>query len=165
MKHFSESVEIAVDPQTVWRALTDPKEVVCWDTGIVEALDAPPDYPSAGQHVRWRYRLGPLFLVLHDRPILVETASTFASSIQLGPFDFEEIYTLQRIAASATELTAELSLTSRIPLLGSLVERIVGQPLARATVRTALAAIKCHCENHVELFGTGHQVPVQIKEK
>jgi hypothetical protein len=146
MKYFAESVEIAVHPQRVWQALTNPNEVICWDTGIIEALDAPPDYPSAGQHVRWRYRFGPLRLVLHDRPTLVETASTLASSIRLGPFEFEETYKLRRIAASVTELTAELSLTSRIPLLGSLIESVAGQPLARATVRTSLTAIKHHCE-------------------
>ncbi len=146
MKHFSETLEIAADPMRVWQALTNPKEVVCWDTGILEALDAPSDYPSAGQHVRWRYRFGPLFLTLHDRPSLVEKASTLASSIQLGPFDFEETYTLHEITASSTALTAELSLVCRIPIFGLLIESVVGQPLARATVRTSLAAIKRHCE-------------------
>lgn len=72
--------------------------------------------------------------------------SILASSIRLGPFDFEETYQLRGIAASATELTAQLSLSCRIALLGPLIERIVGQPLARATVRTSLAAIKRHCE-------------------
>ncbi len=129
MKQFSESIEIAVHPQRVWQALTNPKEVVCWDLGGIEALDAPADYPSAGQHVRWRYRLGPLPLVLHDRPTRVEIESILASSIRLGPFDFEETYQLRRTA-----------------LLGPLIERIAGQPLARATVRTSLAAIKRHCE-------------------
>jgi hypothetical protein len=146
MKYFSESVEIAVLPDRVWQALTRPDEVVCWDTGIVRPLDAPADYPKAGQHVRWQYRLGPLPLVLHDHPTLVQPSSTFGSSIRLGPFDFKEIYTLRMFGTSATELTAELSLTSRIPLLGSLIERVVGEPLARATVRTSLAAIKRHCE-------------------
>ena len=119
---------------------------VLGDTGIVRPLDAPSDYPKAGQHVRWQYRLGPLPLVLYDHPTLVEAPLTFASSIRLGPFDFKEIYTLRGLENSATELTAELSLTSRTPLLGSLIERIVGAPLARATVRTSLAAIKRHCE-------------------
>jgi hypothetical protein len=147
MKTFAESVEIAVPPARVWQALTRPDEVVCWDTGIVEPLDAPPDYPKAGQHVRWQYRLGPLPLVLYDHPTRVEPTSTFASTIRLGPFDFKEIYTLRGHGTPATELTAELSLTSRIPLLGSLIERVLGARLARATVRTSLAAIKRHCED------------------
>ena len=146
MRTFAETIEIAADPERVWRALSTPAEVVCWDTGVVEPLDAPPDYPRAGQHVRWRYRLGPLPLILHDRPTHAEPPSVLRSSIRLGPFDFDETYTLCDTGSSATQLTAELSLASAIPILGSLLERIVGQPLARSTVRSSLAAIKRHCE-------------------
>ena len=49
MKTFSESVEIAVPPDRVWQALTRPEEVVCWDTGIVEPLDAL--WPTPGPRV------------------------------------------------------------------------------------------------------------------
>jgi len=146
VRTFSETVEIDADPERVWRALSVPAEVVCWDTGVVEPLDAPRDYPRAGQHVRWRYRLGPLPLILHDRPTRVEPASVLRSSIRLGPFDFDETYTLRGSGSSATQLTAELSMASTFPILGSLLERIVGQPLARSTVRSSLAAIKRHCE-------------------
>ena len=146
MHRFEESVEIDVDRERVWRALSDPEEVVCWDTGIVEPLDAPGDYPRAGQHVRWRYRLGPLPLILHDRPTRVEPPSILGSSIRLGPFEFEEVYTIRAEGVSTTKLTAALSLSSRVPILGGLLERVAGQPLARATVRSSLAAIKRHCE-------------------
>jgi hypothetical protein len=146
MRTFEESVEIAADLDRVWRALSTPDEVVCWDTGVLEPLDAPPDYPRAGQHVRWRYRLGPLRLTLHDRPSRVEVGSLLRSSIRLGPFDFVETYTLRDDGPSTTRLTAELVLTSNLPVLGSVLERVVGQPLARSTVRTSLAAIKRHCE-------------------
>jgi hypothetical protein len=37
-------------------------------------------------------------------------------------------------------------LSSTVPVVGSLLERVVGQPLARSTVRRSLAAIKRHCE-------------------
>jgi hypothetical protein len=146
VRTFAETIEIAADPERVWRALSIPAEVVCWDTGVVEPLDAPPDYPRAGQHVRWRYCLGPLPLILHDRPTQVERASVLRSAIRLGPFDFDEIYTLRENGSAATQLTAELSVASTVPILGSLLERIVGQPLARSTVRSSLAAIKRHCE-------------------
>jgi len=146
---FAESIEIAADPERVWRALSVPAEVVCWDTGVVEPLDAPPDYPRAGQHVRWRYSLGPLPLILHDRPTRVEPASVLRSSIRLGPFDFDEIYTLIGQGSSATRLTAELTLASTVPILGSLLEWLVGRPLARSTVRSSLAGIKRHCERPV----------------
>ncbi len=146
MRSFSETIEIGADVHRVWRALSTPSEVVCWDTGIIEPLDAPPDYPRTGQHVRWRYRFGPLPLVLHDHPTQVEPASVLRSSIRLGPFDFDETYTLRDKGPSATELTAKLSLTSTVPVLGALLERILGLPLARSTVRSSLAAIKRHCE-------------------
>jgi len=146
---FAETIEIAADRERVWRALSIPAEVVCWDTGVVEPLDAPPDYPCAGQHVRWRDRLGPLPLILHDRPTRVEPASVLRSSIRLGLFDFDETYTLRDKGSFATQLTAELSLSSTVPVLGSLLERIVGQPLARSTVRRSLGAIKRHCERPV----------------
>ena len=146
MRSFEETVEIAADRERVWRALSIPAEVVCWDTGVVAPLDAPPDYPRAGQHVRWRYRLGPLRLTLHDRPTRVEPASVLRSSIRLGPFDFDETYTLRESGASLTQLTAELSISSVFPVLGPILERTLGEPLARSTVRTSLAAIQRHCE-------------------
>ena len=147
---FSETVKIEADPERVWRALTTPSEVVCWDTGIVEPLDAPADYPAPGQHVRWRYRLGPLSFTLHDRLTEVEPCSRFRSSIRLGPFDFDETYTLSRVGSSGTELEARLSVSSRASVLGALLERVVGQPLARSTVRTSLAAIRRHCEQRAD---------------
>lgn len=146
MLALAETVVIAASPERVWRALTVPAEVVCWDTGIIEPLDAPHDYPRPGQYVRWRYRLGPLPLILHDRPTRVEPGSVLRASIRLGPFDFDETYTLSTANPFATTLTAELSVASRVPLVGSLLARVVGQPLARSTVHKSLAAIRRHCE-------------------
>lgn len=146
MLKFVESVDVVASPERVWRALTVPAEVVRWDTGVVEPLDAPPDYPRAGQHVRWRYQLGPLRLVLHDRPTEVAVGSRLRSSIRLGPFDFDETYELTPLGSSSTRLTAELSLESRVPMVGALLERIVGRPLARSIVSTSLEAIRRHCE-------------------
>jgi len=146
LQTFEETIEIGADPQRVWRALTLPAEVVCWDTGVVAPLDAPADYPRVGQHVRWRYRFGPLRLTLHDRPSEVEPDSVLRSLIRLGPFDFDETYTLRGSATSTTQLTAAMSVVCRIPVLAPLLERLVGRSLARSTVRSSLAAIKLHCE-------------------
>jgi uncharacterized protein YndB with AHSA1/START domain len=146
LRTFAETIEIDATRQRVWRALSTPAEVVRWDAGVIEPLDAPHDYPRAGQHVRWRYRLGPVPLILHDRPTRVDPASVLRSSIRLGLFDFDETYTLRDQGSAGTRLTAELSLASTIPVLGSLLERVLGQPLARSTVRTSLTAIKRHCE-------------------
>ena len=144
---IAERIVIAADRERIWRALTDPAEVICWDTGIVAPLDAPPDYPRPGQHVRWRYRFGPLPLILHDRPTRVEANALLRSSIRLGPFDFDETYTLSSPQARQTMLTAELSVASPVPVIGALLARLIGLPLGRATVRTSLAAIRRHCES------------------
>ncbi|MDP3938960.1 MAG: hypothetical protein Q8R92_12620 [Deltaproteobacteria bacterium] len=147
MRRFRESIEIATARERVWRALSIPAEVVCWDAAIVEPLDAPLDYPRAGQHVRWRYRLGPVPFILHDHPTLVEPPSVLRSSLRLWVFDFDETYTIRYKGASAARLTAELSVSCAVPILGSSLERIFGMPLARSTVRNSLAAIKLYCEH------------------
>jgi hypothetical protein len=146
MQHVSDTIDIAAGRERIWRALCLPAEVIRWDTGVIAPLDAPTDYPRPGQHVRWRYRLGSLPLLLHDRPIQVEHAELLRSAIRLGPFDFDETYTLQERDASTTRLTAALSVSSHVPLLGGLLERILGWPLARATVHESLLALKQHCE-------------------
>jgi hypothetical protein len=146
MLTFRDSTQIAADRARIWRALTIPSEVIQWDTGVVAPLDAPPEYPSAGQRVRWRYRLGPIALVLHDEPLEVLPEETFRSSIRLGPFHFDETYSIASQAAGRSELTVELSVASAVPLVGALLVRLAGYPLARATVRTSLRSIKRHCE-------------------
>ena len=146
MIEFIESVRIAAPVARVWSALTNPAEVVQWDTGVQAPLDAPADYPRPGQHVRWSYRLGPMPLVLHDRPSEVVPNRTLRSSIQLGPFEFDETYTLESPAEDRTELSARLCLWSAVPLIGGVLERTLGRPLARSTVRQSLAAIRVHCE-------------------
>jgi uncharacterized protein YndB with AHSA1/START domain len=143
---FRESIHVAADPERIWQALTVPDEVVQWDTGVVEPLDAPPDYPRPGQQVRWRYRLGPFPMVLQDRPVEVVACQTFRSSIGLGPFQFAETYTIAPEGGGRSVLTAELSVRSPVPLVGVLLTYLVGYPLARATVRSSLRAIQRHCQ-------------------
>lgn len=147
MPEFREKVRIASGVDRVWRALTDPAEVTQWDTGVVEPLDAPHDYPRPGQHVRWRYRLGVLPMTLHDRPSEVVENSVLRSQIRLGPFDFDETYDLVSVAQDASELSARMLVSCPLPVLGALLARTIGLPLARATVRQSLAAIRRHCES------------------
>ena len=147
MIEFTETVQIDTSVERVWRALTLPAEVVQWDSGIIEPIDAPSDYPQPGQHVRWRYRLGPVPLILHDCPTEVLQDSTLRSSIVLGPFSFDETYRLRSPESSTTLLSARLTVSSNLPVIGLLLERVAGAPLARTTVRSSLRAIKRHCES------------------
>src|SRR5690348_2354304 len=91
---FTLAVTIAAPASRVWRALCEPGEVVRWDSGVVEALDAPPDYPRAGQHVRWRTGSG-RFRILHDRPLEVVPEQRLRSRLALGPWRYDETYTIE----------------------------------------------------------------------
>jgi uncharacterized protein YndB with AHSA1/START domain len=144
MYRFAISTGIAAPPARVWRALCDPAEVVQWDTGVVEALDAPPDYPQPGQHVRWRYRNGPV-RILHDRPQEVVPERTLRSRISLGPVWFDETYALEP-AADGCRLTATMRVRAPLPPLGLLIERLYAGPQARRAVDASLRALKRHCE-------------------
>jgi hypothetical protein len=138
------TVHIDAPSQRVWQALCDPAEVVQWDTGVAAALDAPADYPQPGQHVRWRYRNGP-FRILHDRPQDVVAARRLRSLLALGPFRFDETYTLES-RNTGCQLTATLRVVVPLPALGRLIERFYIGPRTRDAVGASLDAIKRHCE-------------------
>jgi uncharacterized protein YndB with AHSA1/START domain len=143
---FTLDVDIAASPARVWRALSDPSEVVCWDTGIVAPLDAPPDHPQPGQHVRWRYRNGP-FRTLHDRPQGVVPERTFRSLIAVGPGRFDETYALTERSGGGTHLAAAMTVHVPLPAVGGLLERSYLGPMSRSTVDRSLAAITSFCES------------------
>lgn len=141
---FSLTTSIDARPSTVWRALCLPQEVVKWDTGVTKALDAPPDYPQVGQHVRWQYAAGP-FRTLHDRPQEVEQERTLRSLITLGPLRLDETYTLESRGAG-TRLTTRMLVLPPWPVLGSLFVRYYAGPQARRTVAASMSALKRYCE-------------------
>ena len=138
------SVDIAAPKARVWRALCDPNEVVRWDAGVDRALDAPPDYPRPGQHVRWRHRAGP-FRVLHDRPLEVAPEEKLRSLLALGPYRYDETYRLERLDAGC-RLTVEVNMWVPVPILGPVVERLYLGPATRRALAVALTSIKRHCE-------------------
>ncbi len=144
MYRFTVSIDIDSPPARVWRALCDPAEVVVWDTGVEEALDAPDDYPQPGQHVRWRYSNGP-FRILNDRPQEVVEERRLRSRLAVGPFRFDEAYTLEADGGGC-KLTAEMDVSVPLPALGWAIERLYLGPETRTTVEASLEAIKRHCE-------------------
>lgn len=145
MYRFSVTIEIEAPRSRVWRALCDPAEVVQWDAGVVEAIDAPADYPQPGQHVRWRYSNGP-FRTLHDRPQQVEQERTLRSFISIGPAWFDETYALEDRAGSGCRLTASVIVKSPLWVGGPIAERLYVGPESRRTVEASLRAIKMYCE-------------------
>lgn len=144
MYAFTIDVQIDAPPSRVWRALCDPAEVVQWDTGIVEALDAPADYPQPRQYVRWRYANGP-YPLLHDRPQEVVRERRLRSLIIVGPSRMDETYTLEP-TTSGTHLSAKMLVQVTWPIIGLIADRFVFGPASKRAVTASLRAIKRHCE-------------------
>ena len=144
MYAFTVKTDIYATPARVWRALCDPAEVVQWDSGVESALDAPADYPQPGQHVRWRYRSGP-FRLLHDRPQQVEPERTLRSMLTVGPFRFDETYTIET-EDNGCLLTTAMQVRLPIPALGWPFERFMLGPQTKRTVTASMRALKQHCE-------------------
>ncbi len=146
MERFAIELVIAAPPSRVWRALCDPAEVVRWDTSVVEALDAPSDYPQPGQHVRWRTRAG-VARILHDRPQEVIPERRLRSSLRLGLLCFDETYALGAAAdETETKLTVTMEVTVPIPVVGTLIGRWYALPVSRRAVAASMDALKRHCE-------------------
>lgn len=128
----------------VWRALCNPDEVVRWDVAVVEALDAPADYPRPGQHVRWRCRTR-LWRILHDRPREVIEGEKLRSLLALGFSRLDETYMLTAPAAGC-RLDLDLELKVALPLLGGVIERLYAGADTRRGFEASLAGLKRHCE-------------------
>ncbi len=145
MYSFTISVEVGATAARVWRALCDPSEVVQWDTGVLEALDAPPDYPQPGQHVRWRYSNGPFRGFLHDRPQEVVPERTLRTHISFAGGWLEETFRLTP-AGARTRVGLLMRVRAPLPLLGWLLERLYLGSSSRKTMMKSFAALKKHCE-------------------
>ena len=143
MYSFSSTVEIQAPVSRVWHALCDPAEVVAWDAGVSEALDAPADYPKPGQIVRWRYRSG-AWPVLEDRPQEVDAPHKLRSLLKLGPHEMDETYTLESVK-QATRLHLSVQLTHSLRPRDLFTWLTAGRS-TRKTFERSLASLKHFCE-------------------
>jgi uncharacterized protein YndB with AHSA1/START domain len=138
------TIDIDAPPSTVWRALCDPAAVVRWDTTVVAALDAPPDYPQPGQHVRWRCRN--TSELLHDRPQEVVEARTLRSVLEFGRQRMDETYTLSE-AEGGTRLDLHIVLKVTAPFIaGPILLHAVDGPMTRRGFEASLTNLKYYCE-------------------
>lgn len=144
MTRIELAIEISAPGSRVWRALCDVNEVPRWDSMVVEALDAPPNYPHPGQHVRWRLGSG-LWRRLHDRPQEVVPEQRLRSQLGLGSYEMDETYALQTLGGGC-HLSLSLDLRVRVPLLGLLIERLIAARAIREGFEESLAGLKQHCE-------------------
>lgn len=142
------STGIAAPRGRVWRAITVPDEVLGWDDRARDLLDRVDGYPTAGQHVRWRYRLGPVTILLHDRPQEVVPETRLRSAMALGLFRFEESWSLVAEAGDGTRTRLGLKIvaSNSIPVLGGRLDRFAVRGMAAELVDRKLRAIREWCE-------------------
>ena len=134
--------------QRVWRALTDPGELVSWDDQMLAPADALDRYPFRGQHARWRYRLGSVQLVMHDRPLEIDPPHRLRSKLNIGSLGYERIFTLQAESSIQTRLSMRLIASNSIPLVGETVDRFDVREMATAQIDTTLRSVQKWCEEN-----------------
>jgi uncharacterized protein YndB with AHSA1/START domain len=145
------SVVIDATRERVWRALTEPTELVAWDDRILSPIDpAGPAYPLAGQRVRWRYQLGSVQVVLHEQPLEIERPERLSSALKVGSMRFEQTYTLtqESLVPPRTRLGMKLVTTSSIPVVGDVVDRFSVRKLSAERIDQTLRSVQGWCHAH-----------------
>lgn len=137
-------VEVDIDAPVgrVWRALCEPAQVCAWDGARVVTVSD--DYPTVGEHARWRIPVGSWWVMLHDRVSAVEPHERLASRLSWLWVDIDEEYTLRPGPDGAgTRLVSRNVVRSRLPLgmLGGTSAATV-----RRSVEASMASLREHCE-------------------
>jgi uncharacterized protein YndB with AHSA1/START domain len=144
------STRISATPARVWRALTSPSELVAWDTRILAPVEIPDRYPFSGQHMRWRYRIGGVQVVMHDRPLEVSSPERLRRTLQIGSLRYEQ--TFQLTAASdddaRTLLGVKLVASNSVPVIGDVLDRFDVRRFTTEHVDETLRAIQNWCESN-----------------
>ena len=145
------SVLIDASRERVWRALTEPSELVAWDERILSSIDqAGPTYPFAGQNVRWRYQLGSTQVVLHEQPLEIERLERLSSTLKVGSLRFEQTYTLtqESLVPPRTRLGMKLVTRSSVPVVGDVVDRFSVRKLSAERIDETLRWVQDWCHTN-----------------
>lgn len=143
------STVIRAGRSRVWRALSDPAELVRWDPGIEAAVGSTQGYPTAGESVRWRYRLGPVPVILRGEPLEVLKGVRLRCLLTFGLFHLDETWTLgeENPGEGKTRLGLRLVAGNEVPLVGGSLDRFSVRRIATDRVGEALAGIRAFCEH------------------
>jgi hypothetical protein len=145
------STLITAERDRIWRALTTPSELICWDDQLVALLDPAPDYPQLGQQVRWRCRIGSVPIVVHQTIQEVQLGERLQSAISRGVFCFDETYTLadELEAPDRTRLSLKVVASNSTPVVDGTMDRFAIRRLSAELIDTRLRAVQKWCENQI----------------
>ena len=133
----------------VWHAIIDPKQVIRWDEPRLALLEPVTSYPRVGQHVRWRYHLGAIPVVYHERTVEVVPEQRLRSTIAMGLFRFQQTWSLVDESGDPqrTRLGLRLTAANVIPVVSGLLDRFAVRHLSAEYVDTKLHALQEWCES------------------
>jgi uncharacterized protein YndB with AHSA1/START domain len=144
------SALVEAPPSQVWRAITDPAEVVSWDEPVLALLDPADGYPRVGRRVCWRYHLGTVQILAHDEPLEVVDGERLRSAVALGPFRFDQTWSLAPDGGPGrTQLGLRLASANVIPTLGGSFDRFDVRRLAAEYIDSKLRSLRRWCESQV----------------
>jgi hypothetical protein len=144
------STLITAERDRIWRALTNPNELIRWDDQLVELLDPVSDYPQLGQQIRWRYQIGSVPIVVHQTVQEVQPGERLQSAISRGVFCFDETYTLadEDAQPDRTRLSLKIVASNSTPIVGGSIDRFEIRRLSAELIDSRLRAVQKWCENH-----------------
>ena len=139
---------IEADPERVWRALTDAEQIVAWDARMLAPVDESENYPFSGG-VRWRYQLGSVQVVMHDRPLEVVPGARLKRKIRLGSLRYDQTLSLTPVEGQPgqTNLAIKLVTPNWIPLVGDSVDRFSARELATQHIDDTLRQVQSFFES------------------
>ena len=142
------STVVGAPRSRVWRALTDPAEIVRWDERAVQLLEPAEAALRPGRVLRWRYHLGGVPLELREEILDLLPEERLHSAAQLGLFRFEETFTLADDAAdpARTRLGLRLAADNAVPVVGGVLDRFAVRRQAADFVDARLRALQKWCE-------------------
>lgn len=142
------STAVEAKRERVWRALTDPRELLHWDERLLGAIDPTDRYPQVGRLVRWRYRLGTVPVVLEDHPLEVVPGERLRSQLGFGHLRFDGIWTLgdESPDGRRTRLALRMVASNTAPLVGGLLDRFDVREITARIADARLRQIQKWCE-------------------
>jgi len=143
------STAIGSSRARVWRALTDPDELMGWDERRVSLVDAAAAYPSVGEPVRWRYQLGSVLVILRDEPLEIDPGARLRSSLAFGQLELDETCTLGSEPGDPerTRLGLRVVASNSVPLVGGMLDRFSVREFVSEHADARLRAVQKWCEN------------------
>ena len=142
------STVVGAPRRRVWRALTDPAEIVRWDERAIRLLEPVSQPLAAGSVLSWRYLLGGIPVVLREEALDLLYEERLHSGVSLGLFHFEQTFTLADEAADPprTRLSLRLATGNSVAVVGGHLDRFAVRRQAAELVDTRLRALQKWCE-------------------